>query len=113
VREATNSSTRFREQAAPQEQRQHKKKKEEKIHRRNGRGERTDPAMRVLGCERPLPREPAEAEPPIWGAMGLLRRGDLGILSCEEGFAGGEGREGRKEVVLCAGFALTDMAFFS
>lgn len=64
--------------------------------------------MRVLGCERPLPREPAEAEPPIWGAMGLLRRGDLGILSCEEGFAGGEGREGRKEVVLCAGFALTD-----
>jgi hypothetical protein len=65
--------------------------------------------MRVLGCKRPLPRRNRR----FGGAMGLLRRGDLGILSCEEGFAGGEGRGGRKEVVLCAGFALTDMAFFS
>lgn len=64
--------------------------------------------MRVLGCKRPLPRR----NRPIRGGNGAAPARGFGDLA-KEGFAGGEGRGGRKEVVLCAGFALTDMAFFS
>lgn len=51
--------------------------------------------MRVLGCKRPLPRR----NRPIRGGNGAAPARGFGDLA-KEGFAGGEGRGGRKEVVL-------------